>query len=77
MTVDPDGHVWLEPWRPHSARGRPFHAIVVNLRSGAIDSVRVDAFPSAFRIDGSIVSLVSDPELGRTTVLLQNRRGGP
>lgn len=56
MRVDPDGFVWLEPWRPHSRRNDPVRPWVIDPRSGAVDSVEVPRFPVAFLPDGSFVA---------------------
>jgi hypothetical protein len=60
LLVDPDGFVWLDPWRPPSAIGDPFHALVLNPRTGALDSVQVPAFPSAFLSDYTFVAALRD-----------------
>lgn len=60
IIVDPDGYVWLEPWRPRSMEGEPFTAWVVDPATGAVDSVTVEAFPDAFLPGGAFVSRVFD-----------------
>lgn len=60
LLVDPDGFVWLEPWRPRSMRDEPFTTWVVHPATGAVDSVVVERFPDAFLPGGAFVSRAYD-----------------
>lgn len=64
LIADPDGYLWLEPWRPHSLRPQPVTAWIVNPATGAVDSVTVPAFPTAFLPDGAFVALAYDTATG-------------
>lgn len=64
LVVDPDGYVWLDPWRPASAQGRPSTAWIVNPATGAVDSMIVPNFPEAFLPSGAYVALARDTTLG-------------
>ena len=48
LTVDPDGFVWLEPWRPSSMQGAPLAVWVVHPATGTVDAVVIEdgAFPA-------------------------------
>lgn len=59
MVVDPDGFLWVEPWRPPSLEQEPLTALIVNPGTGALDSVRVPRFPDAFLPGGEFVALSS------------------
>jgi hypothetical protein len=61
LLVDPDGYVWLEPWRPTSAEQDPFAVWVIHPATGVVDSVVVERFPGAFLPDGGFVSRAYDP----------------
>jgi hypothetical protein len=63
IVLDPDGFVWVEPWRPYSYRDQPLTALVVDPTTGAVDSVRVPRVPAAFLPDTGFVALVSDASL--------------
>lgn len=73
LIVDPDGYVWLEPWRPRSSRGQTFHAWIVDPATGALDSVAIESFPDAFVGDDGFVSTVYDSTTGAVSL----RRYGP
>jgi len=62
MTVDPDGFVWLEPWRPYSMQDDPLTVWVVHPATGAVDSVVIadGGFPEAFLPGRRFVSLAYD-----------------
>ncbi len=62
MAVDPDGFVWLEPWRPYSMQDDPLTVWVVHPATGAVDSVVIESgtFPAAFLPDGRFVALARD-----------------
>lgn len=66
MTVDPDGFVWIEPWRPHSMWDDPLTVWVVHPATGAVDSVVIEGgeFPQAFLPGGRFVSLPYDTATG-------------
>lgn len=64
MLIDPDGFVWLEPWRPYSMRGSPLMAWVVDPRDGTVDSVMVQLFPKAFLPGGEFVGMALDTVTG-------------
>lgn len=59
LVVDPDGFVWLEPWRPPSLEGAPVRALVLNPRTGHVDSVQIPRFPAAFLPEGEFVTLAT------------------
>lgn len=63
IRVDPDGFVWLEPWRPHSMRDHPMDAWVIHPATGAVRIVTIDRFPGSFLPDESFVSLSLHPTL--------------
>ena len=48
ITIDPDGWVWVEPWRPISSRAIPFRAVVVNPETAYADGPIIPEFPLAF-----------------------------
>lgn len=56
MVVDPDGYIWLEPWRSPSLANEPFTVWVVHPARGSVDSVVVGSFPKAFLPDGGFVT---------------------
>jgi len=62
MAVDPDGFVWLGPWRPYSMQHDPQTVWVVHPATGAVDSVMIEdgAFPDVFLPDGRFVTLTRD-----------------
>lgn len=63
LRVDPDGFLWLEPWRPHSMRDDPLTIWVVHPATGVVDSVVVEGgAPEAFLPGPSFVSRVYDDE---------------
>lgn len=68
LVVDPDGFLWLEPWRPRSQRDQEVTALVVNPANGKVDSVVLPRFPDAFLPGGSIVSTTYNERLGRAIV---------
>ncbi|MGH7482203.1 MAG: hypothetical protein ACRELV_08615 [Longimicrobiales bacterium] len=68
IIVDPDGFVWLEPWRPRSIREEPFTAWIVHPATGRVDSVLVELFPDAFLPGRAFVSRAYDRTGGLTLV---------
>lgn len=60
IIVDPAGFIWLKPWRPHSHRSTPGRALIVDPATGRVDSLDVNAFPSAFLSHGDMVALTSE-----------------
>lgn len=64
VRVDPDGYVWLEPWRFSRPDDEPIRAWVVNPATGAVDSVAVPDFPAAFLPGGAFVAKARDPATG-------------
>ncbi len=66
MSVDPDGHVWIEPWSPdQEGPSRPF---VVNLLNGHATRVSVPTFPIAFGTPGVFYGVVKDTNTDEATV---------
>jgi hypothetical protein len=57
MVVDPDGFVWLAPWRPESYRNEPMDAVVVDPRSGVVRRVSLPRFPAAFLPDARFIAV--------------------
>lgn len=60
LAVDPEGFVWIEPWRPPSQIDSAVRALILNPRTGAVDSVRVPRFPEAFLPSGQFISLTME-----------------
>jgi hypothetical protein len=58
--VDPDGFLWVEPWRPPSYADSLVDAVVVDPRTGEARSIRLPRFPDAFLPDGGFVAVTSD-----------------
>lgn len=63
MVVDPDGFVWLEPWRPASAGPERVMALVVDPSTGTTSWVEVPEFPDDF-LTPQTFSVFLEGELG-------------
>ena len=74
MIVDPEGYVWMEPWRPFSQISAPLEAVVLNPATEETVTVTVSRFPDAFLPGGAMVSLVREPTFGRPVLFRQDRR---
>ena len=60
LVIDPDGYIWLEPWRPPSMEEESLAAWIVDPATGAVDSILVPTFPDAFLPGGAFVSRTYD-----------------
>lgn len=63
MIVDPDGHVWIRPWRKASARQEagPVRVYRVNPATGAAEEATLPAFPVAFGEPGVFYARARSP----------------
>lgn len=62
MAVDPDGYLWLQPWRPWSMRSEPVEIYLLNLSGGDVRLDTFPAFPDAFGPPGTYYSVLKEPE---------------
>jgi hypothetical protein len=75
MAIDPDGYLWLRPWRSPSESDRPVPVVRVSLQTGRAEHDTVPAFPHAFGPPGVYYSLEKDPDTDEAIVAKYDRRG--
>lgn len=74
MVVDPDGYLWIRPWRAPSDDAAPIEVVRVDLRTGRAERERVPAFPHAFGPPGTYYALEKDPETDEFLLAAFRRR---
>lgn len=60
LAVDPDGYLWVRPWRPRREGAGEIPVVMVQLASGIATFDTVPAFPQAFGVPGEFYSLSTD-----------------
>lgn len=76
MVVDPDGYLWIRPWRAPSDDAAPIGVVRLDLRTGRAERERVPAFPRAFGPPGTYYALEKDPETDEILLASYQRRAG-
>lgn len=68
LIVDPDGHIWVNPWRPSSNASGSFVVYRIDPR-GRVNEERVQAFPQAFGPPGVYYSRRVDSETDENLIV--------
>jgi hypothetical protein len=73
VKLDPDGHIWINPWRPRAERGTPVAVFRID-PNGVAHRETMPAFPLGFGSAGVIYTRESDPETDEVLVVRYDRR---
>lgn len=73
ISLDSDGHVWVNPWRPLAERTSPMTLLRVGPTGEVFEEV-LPAFPVAFGTPGVFYALQNDPDTDEVFVARFERR---
>jgi hypothetical protein len=75
IIIDPDGFLWVRPWRAPSDPPGEVPVLRVSLADGRVEQDRVPAFPQAFGPPGVFYSVEKDGDTDEVVLVMYEKRG--